>query len=95
MILVKYQILKILGNIISKSDNIVALGGICGVLYNNSIVEYCENDGILIGEGNLITPNEDLNQNVNSCTNNGGGNVTNVPSGELHVGLVYGKLENV
>ena len=42
MILVEYQILKILGNITSSSDNIVTLGGICGVLYNNSIVEYCE-----------------------------------------------------
>ena len=95
MILVEYQILKILGNITSSSDNIVTLGGICGVLYNDSIVEYCENNGNLVGEGNLVTPNEDLNQEVISCTNNGGGNITNTQSGELQVGLIYGKIEEV
>ena len=81
------------GQISSNSDNIVVLGGICGILYNNSIVEYCENKGTLIGQGKTITPNEDLTDKCISCSNTGGGNITQTQSGELQVGVIYGKFE--
>lgn len=83
------------GNISSEADNLVALGGICGIMYTGSAIETSENHGNLSGIAKIITPNEDLNNNCKDCSNFGGGAAQNFESGELHLGLIYGKFEEV
>lgn len=81
------------GNISSEADNLVALGGICGIMYTGSAIETSENHGNLSGIAKIITPNEDLNNNCKDCSNFGGGAAQNSETGELHLGLIYGKFE--
>lgn len=83
------------GNISSEADNLVALGGICGIMYTGSAIETSENHGNLSGIAKIITPNEDLNNNCKDCSNFGGGAAQNSETGELHLGLIYGKFEEV
>lgn len=83
------------GNINATYDNLVTLGGICGMLYNNSLIDSCENSSNLIGEGKIITPNEDTTVNCKNCINNSGGRALNSKAGELYLGLIYGKFEEV
>ena len=83
------------GNISSEADNLVTLGGICGIMYTGSAIETSENHGNLSGIAKIITPNEDLNNNCKDCSNFGGGAAQNFESGELHLGLIYGKFEEV
>lgn len=83
------------GNISSEADNLVALGGICGIMYTGSEIETSENHGNLSGIAKIITPNEDLNNNCKDCSNFGGGAAQNSETGELHLGLIYGKFEEV
>ena len=81
------------GGVSSETDNLVNLGGICGVIYNNSTVELCENNGTLKGSAKIITPNEDVSLHCTSCTNNNGGNAETADYGELNIGIIYGKFE--
>ena len=83
------------GNISSEADNLVELGGICGIMYTGSAIETSENHGNLSGTAKIITPNEDLNNNCKDCSNFGGGAAQNSETGELHLGLIYGKFEEV
>lgn len=83
------------GNISSEADNLVELGGICGIMYTGSAIETSENHGNLSGIAKIITPNEDLNNNCKDCSNFGGGAAQNSETGELHLGLIYGKFEEV
>ena len=85
------QISKVAG-VICKTVN---LGGICGILYNNSIVELCENNGAISGSGKIILPNEDTNTNCASCTSNNGGSATTDDFGQLNIGIIYGKYQEV
>ena len=81
------------GTISSEVDSLVKLGGICGSLYSNSLIDTCENNGTLLGEGKIIIPNEDLTINCSNCTNNAGGSAQRTAEGELYLGLIYGKFE--
>lgn len=81
------------GAVRSSSDNLVILGGICGLLYNNSIVENCENNGNLYGQAKIVTPNEDLSEKCSNCINNAGGQIDTVENGELQIGLIYGNIK--
>ena len=64
-------------------------------MYTGSEIETSENHGNLSGIAKIITPNEDLNNNCKDCSNFGGGAAQNFESGELHLGLIYGKFEEV
>lgn len=81
------------GGVNSETDTVVNLGGISGIIYNNSIVELCENNGGLNGSAKVITPNEDISIHCNSCTSNNGGNAETADFGELNIGIIYGKFE--
>jgi hypothetical protein len=74
---------------------LVNLGGICGILYNNSIVELCENNGAISGSGKEIVPNEDINTNCASCTSNNGGSASTDDFGQLNIGIIYGKYQEI
>ena len=83
------------GNVNSETDTLVNLGGICGILYNNSIVELCENNGAISGSGKEIIPNEDTNTNCASCTSNNGGSASTDDFGQLNIGIIYGKYQEI
>ena len=83
------------GNVNSETDTLVNLGGMCGILYNNSIVELCENNGAIIGSGKEIVPNEDINTNCASCTSNNGGSASTDDFGQLNIGIMYGKYQEI
>ncbi len=84
---------KNFGEITSTTDTLVNLGGICGIFYNTSVIENCENNGRVSGSAKIITPNEDINEKCISCANNSGGIVNNADFGELNIGIIYGKFE--
>lgn len=79
------------GNIKSDQDNLVIVGGVCGYLENNSFIDYCENNSFITAVGKIITPNEDTSLKCTSCVSNGGGKAGTSESGELYIGLIYGK----
>ena len=79
------------GNIKSDQDNLVIVGGVCGYLENNSFIDYCENNSFITAVGKRITPNEDTSLKCTSCVSNGGGKAGASESGELYIGLIYGK----
>lgn len=81
------------GKISSSYDNLVTIGGIVGKQYNGALIDSCENNGSLIGEGKIITPNEDITTNCKNCINYAGGSAQTTEAGELHLGLIYGKFE--
>ena len=83
------------GNVNSETDTLVNLGGICGILYNNSIVELCENNGAISGSGKEIIPNEDTTTNCASCTSNNGGSASTDDFGQLNIGIIYGKYQEI
>ena len=62
-------------------------------MYNNSIVENCENNGNLYGQAKIVTPNEDLSEKCSNCVNNAGGQIDTVENGELQIGLIYGNIK--
>ncbi|MGN1326885.1 MAG: hypothetical protein ACI4VQ_02210 [Clostridia bacterium] len=81
------------GTISSTYDNLVTLGGISGKQYSGALIDSCENSGNLVGEGKIITPNEDTTVNCKDCINYAGGSAQTKEAGELHLGLIYGKFE--
>lgn len=83
------------GKITAVKSDIVNLGGISGTVCSPITIETCENRGNLNGVGKIITPNEDLTINCISCTNSAGGTALNSDIGELYIGIIYGRLENM
>lgn len=83
------------GTISSTYDNLVTIGGISGKQYNGALIDSCENSGSLTGEGKIITPNEDTTTNCKNCINYAGGSAQTTEAGELHLGLIYGKFEEI
>lgn len=81
------------GKVTSETDTLVNLGGICGTIYNDSIVELCESNGVLYGSAKIINPNEDVSIRCASCISNNGGNAETADFGELNIGIIYGKFE--
>ena len=64
-------------------------------MYNNSIVELCENNGAISGSGKEIVPNEDTNTNCASCISNNGGSASTDDFGQLNIGIIYGKYQEI
>lgn len=84
------------GNIHATEDTLIMMGGICGNLEANSIIDYCENNGFVNSFGRKIHRNEDMTQKCNSCKTGGGGRAErSATGGELFIGLIYGNAPGI
>lgn len=84
------------GNIHSTEDTLIMMGGICGNLEANSIIDYCENNGFVNSFGRKIHRNEDMTKKCNSCKTGGGGRAErSATGGELFIGLIYGNAPGI
>ena len=84
------------GNINSKEDTLIMMGGICGNLEANSIIDYCENNAFVDSYGRKIHRNLDTTKKCNSCKTGGGGKaIRSATGGELFIGLIYGNAPGI
>lgn len=84
------------GNIHATEDTLIMMGGICGNLEANSIIDYCENNGFVNSFGRKIHRNEDMTKKCNSCKTGGGGRAErSATGGELFIGLIYGNTPGI
>ena len=83
------------GSIESETDTTVNMGGICGLFYGDSEIEYCENNGGMNGSAKDIIPNEDKDEKCTSCTSNNGGSASLDEFGQLNIGIIYGKFQEI
>ncbi len=84
------------GNIHSTEDTLIMMGGICGNLEADSIIDYCENNGFVNSFGKKIHRNEDMTKKCNSCKTGGGGRAEkSATGGELFIGLIYGNTPGI
>ena len=82
------------GGIINSTSSLeVYIAGICGIYEENSIIEQCENSGVIYVEANQVIPNEDLTDKCTMCTNIGGGSASIVDNGTAYLGIIYGMYQ--